>query len=147
MTKISIIRVFVYGTLKPGEVNHKVCEKHVVDSQPAIAQGELYHLPLGYPAMTLEGTNLIHGVVLSFADPDILNILDAFEQHDPEKFYQIAPNQSLAANQYHRAWLKLLTPKPSNVQTAWGYVMTSEQIHCLNGTPVANGIWSQKTQY
>lgn len=143
MTMTSITRVFVYGTLKPGEVNHKICEGYVVDSQPAIAQGKLYHLPFGYPAMTLTGTDAIHGFILSFVDVEILNILDEFEQHEPEVFTRFAPEQSLAANQYQRELIKVSIPKSSSVETAWGYVMTSEQIRRLSGIPVANGHWSQ----
>ena len=39
------MKVFVYGTLKPGECNYlRYCEGKVVDACPAIARGELFAL-------------------------------------------------------------------------------------------------------
>lgn len=134
--------VFVYGTLKPGEVNYSVCADSVVHVQPAIAQGRLYHLPFGYPAMTLGAAEIVQGFVLSFADPSILTILDEFEQHDHETFQQLAPEQFLAANQYQRVILETHTPKRSPLMHAWGYVMTLEQVVRLNGVRLATGCWS-----
>lgn len=54
-TKLSdFVRVFVYGTLKPGEANYKrYCAGKVIDVKIALVQGKLFALPMGYPAMTL----------------------------------------------------------------------------------------------
>ncbi|NET53980.1 MAG: gamma-glutamylcyclotransferase, partial [Merismopedia sp. SIO2A8] len=42
-------KVFVYGTLKPGEVNYdQYCASKVVEEIRAIAFGELFDLPIGY---------------------------------------------------------------------------------------------------
>lgn len=133
--------VFVYGTLKPGAVNHAVCDRFVVATQPAIAHGRLYHLPFGYPAMTLDQTGIVHGFILSFADPAILEILDEFEQHDPLTFHQIVPERSLAAHQYHRVCLETFTPRHSFLADAWGYTMTVQQIHALGGIEIVDGNW------
>jgi len=68
-----LVRVFVYGTLKPGEANYKrYCANKVVDVKKAFAQGKLFALPMGYPAMTL-GDSQVYGYLLSFSNPRILN--------------------------------------------------------------------------
>jgi gamma-glutamylcyclotransferase (GGCT)/AIG2-like uncharacterized protein YtfP len=136
-----MIRVFTYGTLKPGEINHRVCAAHVVETQPAIAIGRLYHLPFDYPAMTLEEQGVVQGYVLTFSEPEILAALDDFEQHDPETFQQVAPGQSLTANQYSRLLLNVFTPDQIPLKPAWSYVMTRSQIQQLQGIPVPNGWW------
>lgn len=136
-----MIRVFTYGTLKPGEVNHRVCAPDVVEAHPAIAIGRVYHLPFDYPAMTLEEPGVVHGYVLTFAIPGILAKLDQFEQHDQATFERVAPGHSFAANQYSRQLLSIFTPKQAPLEPAWGYVMTREQIHRLNGQLVPGGCW------
>lgn len=134
-----MIRVFTYGTLKPGEINHRVCAADVVEVQPAIAIGRLYHLPFEYPAMTLEEKGIVQGYVLTFSQPEILAALDQFEQHDPETFQQVAPRQSLDDSQYSRLLLNVFTPHQTPLDPAWGYVMTRSQIEQLQGVPVPNG--------
>ncbi len=73
-----MLRVFVYGSLKPGYWNYqRYCAKKIVEEQPALTRGELYHLKLvGYPAMT-EGDRLVQGFVLSFTDFSVLEQLDS----------------------------------------------------------------------
>ncbi len=136
-----MIHVFTYGTLKPGEINHQVCAADVVEAQPAIAIGRLYHLPFDYPAMTLEPDDIVQGYLLTFTSPEVLIRLDEFEQHDPEAFQRVAPGQCFAANQYQRQWLPILTPQRQPLVSAWGYVMTPEQISRLNGKLVPIGNW------
>jgi gamma-glutamylcyclotransferase (GGCT)/AIG2-like uncharacterized protein YtfP len=70
------LNVFVYGTLKPEEVNYqRYCAGKVVEEKRAIAFGQLFDLPLGYPAMTL-GESPVQGYLLTLADPTVLSILD-----------------------------------------------------------------------
>ncbi|MBD2327448.1 gamma-glutamylcyclotransferase [Alkalinema sp. FACHB-956] len=57
MLNPSAINVFVYGTLKPGHAAYdRFCAGKTIAEVAAIVPGRLYHLPLGYPAMTLEPT-------------------------------------------------------------------------------------------
>ena len=40
------VQIFVYGTLKPGEINYQLlCQDTVLASHRAIARGHLYYLP------------------------------------------------------------------------------------------------------
>jgi gamma-glutamylcyclotransferase (GGCT)/AIG2-like uncharacterized protein YtfP len=60
------VRVFVYGTLKPGEANYqRYCAGKVVDAERTSVLGKLFALPMGYPAMTL-GEYSVHGAGDSF---------------------------------------------------------------------------------
>ena len=62
------LRVFVYGTLKPDEANYqKYCAGKVLNTTSAIALGELFALPMGFPAMTL-GDRPVYGYLLSFSE-------------------------------------------------------------------------------
>jgi gamma-glutamylcyclotransferase (GGCT)/AIG2-like uncharacterized protein YtfP len=141
----TLIRVFVYGSLKPGQANHYVCERYVVDAHPAIANGHLFHLPFGYPAMTSGGTGLVSGYLLTFTDRSILSILDDFEQHDPEEFWRYVPGQRLEANQYFRRELPIFTPERSPLESAWSYVMEPQQIQRLGGIAIPDGNWQGQT--
>ncbi|MCS6815597.1 MAG: gamma-glutamylcyclotransferase, partial [Cyanobacteria bacterium] len=97
-----MIRVFVYGTLKPGERYYPhYCADKVIAVRPAIAYGNLYALPMGYPAMTI-GHRSVQGYVLTFADESIFNALDELEGYNAS-----AP---AADNEYDRCLIEAFTP-------------------------------------
>lgn len=141
----SLIQVFVYGTLKVGERNYPVCADRVTAFQPAIALGQLYALPLGYPAMTA-GTTPIQGFVLSFQDREILPILDQLELHDPEEFQRHAPGLLLDEHQYNRQPIQTVNPGQRKLGIAWAYLMTPQQAQRLGGVLLPEGIWSDEIQ-
>lgn len=123
------LRVFVYGTLKPGEVNYsRFCAGRVQQAESALVRGKLFHIPHcseqmpdGYPAMTV-GTDWIEGYVLTFVgEPrSILTALDGLEDY--------AEGRSPEENEYQRQTLQIFTPDRQPWITAWGYVMTPEKI-------------------
>jgi gamma-glutamylcyclotransferase (GGCT)/AIG2-like uncharacterized protein YtfP len=135
-----MIHVFVYGTLKPSEPNYSVCAEYVVESQPAIADGCLYALPLGYPAMTLDA-GTVHGTLLSFTDVTILERLDAFERHDPTEFSVYAPDQRLEHNEYDRKQIPVYNDDRRLLGFAWSYIMTTAQAQQLGGILLPEGQW------
>jgi len=137
------IDLFVYGTLKPGEINHHVCADYVRMAQPAIAQGSLYHLPLGYPAMSLAPADLVYGYVLRCLDPGVMALLDRFEQHDPHLFRQLFPQHKVESHQYQRLPIQTYTHHRRPLTIAWSYTMTLRQIQRLQGRRVASGEWNQ----
>lgn len=136
-----MIKVFVYGTLKPGEVNYPLCDRWVIDTCPAISFGMLYQLPFGYPAMVAGGRNLVQGVLLSFIDSAILQQLDEFEQHDPDLFQSHFPELPLDAHHYQRQAIAVSNPKGVSLGIAWAYLMTSIQVQQINGVWVPSGDW------
>ncbi len=51
--------IFVYGTLKPGFENHRRFCATSASAGPAWAEGRLYPLPQGYPALVVPRSELI----------------------------------------------------------------------------------------
>lgn len=130
----NVIVVFVYGTLKPGESNYeRYCAGKVVAAQRAIARGQLFALPMGYPAMT-KGHRPVHGFLLTFADPDVLTDLDELEDYNPSR--------RAAQNEYNRQKIEIYHQAGQPLGTAWAYLMTPEQVRCQGGVLLPSGWWS-----
>jgi gamma-glutamylcyclotransferase (GGCT)/AIG2-like uncharacterized protein YtfP len=139
------VMVFVYGTLKPGEVNYpRFCAGRVLLVEAALVQGKLFQIPYystpmpdGYPAMT-EGTDWIEGYVLTFADRDheILQMLDHLEDYEE--------GRSPTENEYQRQKLQIFTPDHQPRGTAWGYVMTPEKLAELGAIALETSSWSSR---
>ena len=97
------MRVFVYGTPKLGEATYKrSCAGKVVDFKRAFVQNKLFALPMGYPAMML-GNEQVHGYLLSFSNPSILNELDVLEDYQA--------NRQLPENLYNRQIIEVYEPQ------------------------------------
>ncbi|MEH2368973.1 gamma-glutamylcyclotransferase family protein [Nostoc sp.] len=129
-----LVRVFVYGTLKPGEANYKrYCAGKVVDVKTAFVQGKLFALPMSYPAMTL-GDSQVYGYLLSFSNPKILNELDVLEDYQP--------NRQTPENLYNRQIIEVYEPQSLSLGWAWVYLMTLEQVDRLGGFLQLRGWWS-----
>jgi gamma-glutamylcyclotransferase (GGCT)/AIG2-like uncharacterized protein YtfP len=128
------IKVFVYGTLKPGESNYaRYCVGKVVEEKRAIAFGQLYHLSLGYPAIT-PGESKVQGFLLTFADPYILRYLDELEDYEQ--------NRRPEENEYNRQQIEIYDLEGRSLGLAWVYLMTSEQVQRLNGVLIPSGWWN-----
>jgi gamma-glutamylcyclotransferase (GGCT)/AIG2-like uncharacterized protein YtfP len=131
---LNILKVFVYGTLKPGEANYQhYCAGKVVEEQSAIAFGQLYDLPLGYPAMTI-GESPVQGFLLTFADSSILTALDELEDYNPNRLPQ--------ENEYERKQIEIYNLPGQSIGRAWTYLMTPEQVERLGGVLLRSGWWS-----
>ena len=131
-----LIRVFVYGTLKPGEANYEsYCASMVVNVTSACVRGELYALPQGYPAMTV-GNNLVRGYLLSFATNEVLSRLDELEDYHPQRLN--------SENLYDRKQIEVFDRENNSLGLAWAYLMSFDKVHQLKGTPQTDGLWSGK---
>lgn len=129
-----LVRVFVYGTLKPGEANYdRYCAGKVVETQRAVSIGKLFALPMGYPAMTI-GEDFVHGYLLFFADPSILEFLDKLEDYQPTR--------QISENLYNRQQMEIYNLQGLSVGCAWVYLMTWERVSLFGGVPQADGWWS-----
>lgn len=132
------IKLFVYGTLKPGEVNYqKYCEGKVIEEKRAIAFGQLYNLLLGYPAMTL-GDKQVQGFLLTFTDSTLLSHLDELEDYDPIR----RPEE----NEYNRQQIEIYDLAGQSLGLAWAYLMTFEQVQRLEGILIPSGEWSGRRE-
>jgi gamma-glutamylcyclotransferase (GGCT)/AIG2-like uncharacterized protein YtfP len=138
------VPVFVYGTLKPGEVNDWVYRHYSVVAVPAIAFGALYHLRLGYPALTL-GRDRVQGMLLTFGYTEgkapILEVLDQFEQHDPISLRRCVPDCRLVDYHYQRQWIDVFDPVGTPLSQAWAYTMPLAQVRSLASRRIESGIW------
>lgn len=132
------INVFVYGTLKPDESNYFLCADRVISSKLAIVQAELYHLPFHYPAI-VPGDARTYGYLLTFDDAAILEILDEYEQHEPDAIAPFGSN-----NNYERREIEVFDLDGDLIGLAWAYVMNLEQIDRLGGIRIPSGVWSGK---
>jgi gamma-glutamylcyclotransferase (GGCT)/AIG2-like uncharacterized protein YtfP len=127
------IAVFVYGTLKPGGFYFpQYCQGRVVESYAAIAQGNLFDLPMGYPAMTA-GNGWVQGYVLTFNDPAVLQELDQLEGYDPDG--------SALENEYQRQEIDIFDPDHQPLGQAWAYLMLPERVQQSSGIWLPNGQW------
>ena len=129
------IRVFVYGTLKPGEVNYqRYCEGKVIAAQPAIAFGQLFDLPIGYPAM-ITGNSPVRGFLLTFTEPTLLTVLDKLEDYNPQR--------NPEDNEYYRQQVTIFDLTNQVLGQAWIYLMQPERVQRLGGTLISSGCWSR----
>ncbi|MEL6398283.1 MAG: gamma-glutamylcyclotransferase [Cyanobacteria bacterium J06626_4] len=131
-----MVTVFVYGTLKPGEAAYRrYCQPQVVSAQPALVQGDLFHLPQGYPALTV-GDRWIKGFRLQLQDDRAIATIDEFEDYDPSRL--------AAENLYVRQQLPIFSPTRHPLGTAWVYQMERQRIQALGGVVVTSGDWSRQ---
>ncbi len=77
-----MIRIFIYGTLKSGEVNHRVLEHaNAVYIQVGKTTLKIFSMVQGmYPELYKNGDEHVTGEVWSVPE-DSIYILDAFEGH------------------------------------------------------------------
>lgn len=130
-----MIDVFVYGTLKPGEMNYAAyCGDRPHTAAPAWVWGRLYHLPQqGYPALT-PGNEKVQGVLLRFSDPTILAKLDPLETYKE--------GRSPALNEYQRQRQPIFDPSGASLGEAWIYVMELNRAIAYGGIWLPSGQWS-----
>ena len=127
------MKVFVYGTLKPGECNYlRYCEAKVVDACPAIAQGQLFALSAGYPAM-ISGEGRVYGFLLRFANSAILADLDQLEDYHP--------GRDRAQNEYQRESIAIFDLNFKPLDTAWAYFMLPDRLRSQGGIFLPDGRW------
>jgi gamma-glutamylcyclotransferase (GGCT)/AIG2-like uncharacterized protein YtfP len=96
---VSIDRLFVYGTLKPGQSRWPALAPFVDPLQPAVAaevEGQLWATPWGWPALTA-GTGSVRGVLVTLRHDrveDALARLDEIEGVDTGLFERVAAQTS-----------------------------------------------------
>jgi gamma-glutamylcyclotransferase (GGCT)/AIG2-like uncharacterized protein YtfP len=127
------VRVFVYGTLKPGKVNYeRYCGDRVLQSIPAQVRGQLFELSLGYPGMMC-GETWVQGYLLNFADESALKALDCLEDYQPHR-----PESQ---NEYQRTDVEVFDCEGRSLGFAWTYFMTIQKVQQYHGRWLASGKW------
>jgi len=126
-------RVFVYGTLKPGGYYWpRFCEGRVSEAIQAKVKGNLYALPMGYPALA-KGDGWAMGYLLTLHDDAVLAGFDMLEDYDPER--------NPSENEYQRVEVTVYTLDGEAVGSAWTYIMSLDRINELQGVIITNGDW------
>lgn len=128
-----MMKVFVYGTLKPGERNYALyCGDRTHSQVAAYTKGLLYHLPVGYPAMTA-GNSRVKGVLLTFTDDTVLPYLDELEDYDKERSPEL--------NLYYRSLVPVYDQSDRFLAQAWCYFMSQEKVKQFQGVILPSGCW------
>ena len=74
-------QLFAYGTLMPGEGNHRQIEEHVHQARPGVIKGILVDLG-AFPAL-IPGDGIVRGVLLD-ADLAVVKLTDRIEGCSPD---------------------------------------------------------------
>lgn len=128
------LKVFVYGTLKPG--GHywpQFCEGKVAKHAPAKIHGELYDLNVGYPGLRLQGRDWVYGYLLELKEPEHLDGLDYLEGY--------ASNRPEAENEYTRLRVPYYGERDEPLGEAWAYEVTDTTFARHQCTRIADGNW------
>lgn len=143
MSEAEAVRVFVYGTLKPGGLYwYRFCEGKVSSVQPACIPGRLYELGAGYPALLPGwGSDIVedirqiraHGFVLTLAHAEVLAGLDQLEGYEE--------GRDASMNEYQRVRAEAFLMPDEAPCEVWVYVMNSESITRDGGVLIENGNW------
>ncbi len=127
------IRVFVYGTLKPGQRNwNRLLSGRVHRFQTARIRGRLYTLRLGFPA-AVPADDWIQGYLLGLPDSELLDRIDALEGFRPDR--------PARHNRYRRAVTPCFSPTGAPLGRAYAYFMDTDTAEALGGRPLLDGIW------
>lgn len=129
------LKVFVYGTLKPG--GHywpEFCEGKVLPQTPAKIRGELYDLHVGYPGLLVRGDDWVHGYILEFGNERDLDRLDYLEGYMPDR------PESL--NEYNRLKVPYYDQDGEPLGEVWTYEMTAATAAKHKATLIVGGDWT-----
>lgn len=126
--------VFVYGTLMEGLANFHIIRPYIRKIMPAsIGGAALYHLPYGYPAVMLDGSQQrVQGELVEITDTEqALAILDRLEDFHGE---------GNAGNLYDRVLYPVQTAA-GEIIDAYLYVWSRPGQLPLVGTLLPDGCW------
>ena len=125
-------KIFVYGSLLKDFWNHdRVLKNRVRSIKKGTIQGELYHLPAGYPAIT-SGSNLIHGEVCTLTHSKHLKSIDLLEGYTGDSNIDL----------YTREKRTVTFPDGSTTE-CWVYIYMDESYVTQKGKYIAHGDWSK----
>ena len=117
-------RLFVYGTLRPGQRAWHLLAPHARADAPAWCAGTMVAFDAGYPGVVLPGTTRIVGELVELVDPAAaFAVLDAYEG---EEFTRVRATVDRAEGRCE----------------AWIYVLSDAAL-VQHGTPVEGGDWAR----
>ncbi|MBU9713431.1 gamma-glutamylcyclotransferase family protein [Evansella tamaricis] len=109
--------VFVYGTLRKGEVNHHFLTSANLLSDEAWTTGTLYDTGLGYPALLEKGTDHIYGEIYEVDDEVLasLDVLEGYEVDGSENLYERKKILLNNDNEHTEAFTYYISPQNENM--------------------------------
>ena len=122
-----MVNVFVYGTLRKGEVNNSLLKNAACMAEQCWTNGLLYDTGYGYPAMTQSPSSRIYGELYSVTEEEL-------EKLDQLEGYQEGRNDNL----YVRIQQRVYTDK--GVYRAFLYIASKEN---LVKRKIPNGDWKE----
>lgn len=127
--------LFVYGSMAEGMVHFGKIKDFINSVAPAFARGTVYRLKVGYPAMVLQGEDIISGNLVELNATEMLwHLLDGFygyNAQEPEKSLFVRQAINLVAN--------------GVLLQAWAYVLPPERIPA-NAQIISGGDWKTALQ-
>ncbi|MFG1669947.1 gamma-glutamylcyclotransferase family protein [Streptomyces sp. Y7] len=142
MTLSPRLPFFVYGTLRPGELNHDpFLRGRVRAEEPARMEGAVLYDGPGYPYVVedVRGGAAVHGDLVT-ARPEeyaaLLAALDLLEEYTPGD----------PRNLYERVAREVLREADGTAVRAWVYVAAPAVAARLRarGAPIASGDWGRR---
>ncbi|WP_064203361.1 gamma-glutamylcyclotransferase family protein [Brevibacillus brevis] len=132
--------VFVYGTLLAGFGNHRIYVKpYKHEATPATIQGEIYHLPAGYPGL-LKGEQEVVGEIVMFA-PDVYE--QALAGLDELETYY---GESDPRNEYERIIVPATMEGTDQVVSVYVYRYLDQDLVKQTGVHISHGNWRRYMQ-
>lgn len=122
-----MIKVFVYGTLRKGEGNHRLLAEATCLAEQCWTEGQLYDTGFGYPAMKISSSTYVYGELYSITESE-LNRLEQLEG------YRVDGENNL----YNRIQQTVYTD--SGKVVAFMYVANKET---LLRSRISNGDWKE----
>lgn len=85
-----MIMVFVYGTLRKGEVNHRFLESAVCIAEQSWTFGELYDSNYGYPAIKQASSTRVYGELYSITEKQLVELdeLEGYSESGKNNLYE-----------------------------------------------------------
>lgn len=125
-----LVNVFVYGTLRMGEINHNVVKGFITHSVTGTIKGTLYNVSDRYPALILDNEGFeVEGEWL-VVDNSALKEMDRLEgYHGPGK-----------DNFYERVWVKDL----HSDYEGWVYVWEYPSTKSVKYPVIPSGDWKNR---
>jgi gamma-glutamylcyclotransferase (GGCT)/AIG2-like uncharacterized protein YtfP len=119
-----IRHVFVYGTLRPGDVRWHLLEPFVVDGGwRDSVRGQLFDTGLDYPAAVFDTDGTIHGHTFALLESSMGRALDVLDEVE-----------GIVEGEYVR-----VTVRTARGVDAWAYASGAD----LDLTPIPSGDWFQ----
>lgn len=103
---MAVDRLFVYGTLRPGEAAHALLAPHITSSRSATIAGALFAFAEGHPGALSGPGGRIAGDVVDLIDAD--RAFAALDPYEGPEFARQIVEVTLADGEHMPAWCYVL---------------------------------------